>query len=102
MHHQEGRLHAVCEGDPGQVPEHQHEAKTIMHYVHGGQHGLLFKHNSSWHEGDLICYLICLSDGVNLNNKITLIDISVDATELAKRLFFIRRPWTDVVKHGGY
>lgn len=35
VHHQEGSLQAVCEGNPGQVPKHQHEAKTIVHDVHG-------------------------------------------------------------------
>lgn len=35
VHHQEGSLQAVCEGNPGQVPKHQHEAKTIVHNVHG-------------------------------------------------------------------
>lgn len=39
--HQEGSLQAVREGDPGQVPENQHEAETIMDNIHCCQNGLL-------------------------------------------------------------
>lgn len=39
--HQEGCLQAVREGDPGQVTEDQHEAKTIMDNIHSGQNSLL-------------------------------------------------------------
>lgn len=46
MHHQEGSLQAVREGNPGQVPKHQHEAKAIVHDVHGCENSLLLKHNS--------------------------------------------------------
>lgn len=41
VHDQENRLQAVCEGNPGQVSEDQHEAKPIMHNVHGCQNSLL-------------------------------------------------------------
>ena len=34
-------LQGVREGHPGQVPEHQHEAKPVMDDVHGGENGLL-------------------------------------------------------------
>lgn len=36
-------LQGVCKGDPDQITKSQHEAKTIMHQVHGGQDGLLRK-----------------------------------------------------------
>lgn len=52
MHHQEGSLQAVCEGNPGQVPKHQHEAKTIVHDVHGCQNSLLFKHSTDYVQGN--------------------------------------------------
>lgn len=55
MHDQEGGLQAVCEGDPGQIPKDQHEAKTIMHDVHSCQYSLLIKSknksNKSSHKG---------------------------------------------------
>lgn len=41
MYDQEGGLQAVREGNPGQVPEDQHEAKAIVHNVHGGQNSFL-------------------------------------------------------------
>lgn len=41
VHDQEGSLQAVCEGHPGQVPKDQHEAKPIVHNIHGGQNSLL-------------------------------------------------------------
>lgn len=45
--HQEGCLQAVREGDPGQVTEDQHEAKTIMDNIHSGQNSLLVKEDGS-------------------------------------------------------
>lgn len=42
VYNQEGSLQAVCEGNPGQIPEDQHEAKTIVYNVHGCQNSLLF------------------------------------------------------------
>lgn len=47
VHNQEGCLQAVCEGNPGQVSKDQHEAKTIMHNVHGCQNSLLLVQSSS-------------------------------------------------------
>lgn len=34
-------LQGVSEGNPHQITKSQHEAKTIVHQVHGGQYGLL-------------------------------------------------------------
>lgn len=50
VHDQKGSLQAVREGNPGQVSKDQHEAKPIVHNVHGGQNSLLLKHNCAWEE----------------------------------------------------
>lgn len=43
--HQVICLQSVSEGNPHQITKRQHEAKTIVHQVHGGQDGLLRKQN---------------------------------------------------------
>lgn len=45
MVQQELGLQAVGEWYPGQVSKDQHEAKTIMYYVHGGENRLLQEHD---------------------------------------------------------